>query len=284
MARVLQQHQRQQAHHLRLGLVEPQQQPPQPDRFLRQRDLGLTPRVTFVEDEIDHGGDGPHALSALNRTRRLEGHAGPGDPGLGAGNPLFHRRLTDQKRAGDLLHREAGNDPEGQGDLVAGLQVGVATDKQQPQDVIAIVAAVEPFDDLFLHVLQIRQRLLRRQVGQPRPLAHPVQGGVATDHDQPGGRIARRAILRPVGKSAQTGVLKRLLGDVEIAEIAQQSAYRLGPRGGDRRLDPGRIGHATLPPGRNSRIGRISYEPPGLARPRSRAISSASSRFPQSTT
>jgi hypothetical protein len=49
--------------------------------------------------------------------------------------------------------------------------------------------------------------------------------------------------------NAQACVLERLFRGIEIAEIAQQRAERLGPRRGRRRIDPGGIGHLGVLPG-----------------------------------
>src|SRR6202040_3327639 len=134
--------------------------------------------------------------------------------------------------------------------------------------------------------LLVRQRLLLAAAPDI------VDRDIAPDHDQPRRRIARRAVLRPAFQRAQAGVLEGFLGGIEVAEIAQQRADRLGTRRGQRRVDPGGVGHADmLPemfpemfPGVIMPTGRISYAPPGLAAARSRATSSASSRFLQSTT
>ena len=78
----------------------------------------------------------------------------------------------------------------------------------------------------------------------------------------------------------------RRLGQIEVAEIAQQRAKRLGTRRGQCGIDPGEIGHVLTLPGRNTLSGRISNAPPAelLARARSRAVSTASSSVEQSTT
>src|SRR5262249_20581535 len=86
----------------------------------------------------------------------------------------------------------------------------------------------------------------------------------------------------------QAGFLESLLGNVEIAEVAQQGGHGLRTRRGQRRVDPGEVvaglGHAPALPGQKFRSGRISYEPPGLARPSSLAVSSACSSEWQSIT
>ncbi|MHC2158259.1 hypothetical protein ACVL5V_000680 [Bradyrhizobium ottawaense] len=137
----------------------------------------------------------------------------------------------------------------------------MAADEHQPQDVVAVVRAVQPFGQRAFGVVEIGDRLvvLRQRLLLAGP-AHLVDGGIAADHDQPGRRIARRSVLRPGLERAQGGVLERLLGGVEITEITQQRADRLGARRGQRGLDPGGVGlaHVRFPPGRNTPTGRTS--------------------------
>ena len=134
----------------------------------------------------------------------------------------------------------------------------MAADEQQPQDVVAIVRAVEPLGKLLLGVVEVGDRVF---LGQRLLLLVPpdiVDRDVAADHDQPRRGIARRAVLRPALQRAQAGVLERLLGGVEIAEIAQQCADRLGTRRGQCAIDPGGVGHGCTLPGVKWPTGRIS--------------------------
>ena len=134
----------------------------------------------------------------------------------------------------------------------------MAADEQQPQDVVAVVRPVEPFGKLFLGVIEVGDRVF---FGQRLLLLAPpdiVDRDIAPDHDQPRRGIARRAVLRPALQRAEAGVLKRLLGGVEIAEIAQQRADRLGASRGQRGIDPGGVGHDGTLPGRSKPTGRIS--------------------------
>src|SRR5207302_8633441 len=62
---------------------------------------GLARRIALVEDEIDHCGDRRETLGALDRARRLEGHAGAGDACLRPCDALLHRALADQEGAGE---------------------------------------------------------------------------------------------------------------------------------------------------------------------------------------
>ena len=266
-ARLLQQHQRGQAHDLRLGGEEPQQQAAEPDRLLAQSAARLgrlrAGGIALVEHQINHRQHGADPLRPLHRAGSLEGHLGLGDARLGPGNSLFHGRLADQKGAGDLADAQARDDPQRQRDLLRRRQLRVATDEHQPQDVVSVVRPVQPVGHRSLHVVDVGDLILRRKRGLSAGLAHPVQRRVAADQDQPCGRIARRPLGRPGPQRPQAGLLIGLLGGVEVAEIAQQGADRLGTGRGQGGVDPGKVTHwaavsAENPPGRNKRKGRIS--------------------------
>ena len=184
-------------------------------------------------------------LRPLDRARRLEGQAGIADARLGAGDALLHRRLADQEGARDLLDREAADDAQRQRDLLRRRQLGMAAHEQQPQDVVAVLLAVEPVGELAFGVAQVGDRRLvgqRHLLGAP---AHVVHRRVAADEDQPRRGIARRAVLRPGLQRTQAGLLERLLGRIEIAEVAQQRPHCLGARGGQDRVDPAEVVHAA---------------------------------------
>ncbi len=127
----------------------------------------------------------------------------------------------------------------------------MAADEQQPQDVVAVVRAVETLGQLFLGVIEIGDRLVLGQRLLLLASSDVVDRDIAPDHDQPRRRIARRAVLRPALQRTEAGVLKRLLGGVEIAEIAQQRADRLGASRSQRGIDPGGVGHGCTLPGTN---------------------------------
>ena len=120
-------------------------------------------RIALVEDQVDHGGDGGEALGALHRARRLERHVGVGDARLGARDALLHRGFRDQEGARDLLDRQARDDAQRQRDLLRRRQVRMAADEQQPQDVVAVVRAVEPLGELLLGVVEIGDRVVLGQ-------------------------------------------------------------------------------------------------------------------------
>ena len=134
----------------------------------------------------------------------------------------------------------------------------MAADEQQAQYVIPVVRAVEPFRDIRLGVVEVGNLVFLRQRRLPGALAHRVDAAVAADEDQPGRRIARRTVLRPVLERPEAGILEGFLGCIEIAKIAQQGAHRLRTGGADRGTDPAEVVHAGTFAGLNNETGRIS--------------------------
>jgi hypothetical protein len=174
-AGVLQQHQGGQAHDLRLGGEQAQQQAGQPDGLVAERRAAgaLGRRIALVEHQVDHRRDGGEALGALLGARGFEGHVGVGDDPLGAGDPLLHGRFRDQEGAGDLPDREAGDDAQGERDLLGRRQVRMGADEQQPQDVVAVLRAVEPLGQRRLDVVEVGEDILGRQGGLAAHLRTP---------------------------------------------------------------------------------------------------------------
>ena len=143
---MLQPHQRKQPHDLRLGRAQPEQQPAEPDRLVRQQSAirNRAGGIAGVEYEVDHRRDCAQALRPLGSTGCLEREPGLGDARLGAGDALLHRRLADQEGARNLAYREARDDAQRQRDLLRVGQRLVAADEHQPQHVVAIMRSVEP--------------------------------------------------------------------------------------------------------------------------------------------
>ena len=158
----------------------------------------------------------------------------------------------------------------------------MAADEQQTQHVVAIAGIIEAFGEIGFGIVEIRYELIGRQGLALAAPARIVEGDIAADQDQPGSGIARRSVDRPVLEGAQAGFLIRLLGLIEIAEIAQQRANRLGPGGAQRGIDPIEIVHRPATPGLRLRTGRTSKAPDSLW-PIWRAVAMASSRVGQST-
>src|SRR5215472_958861 len=106
----------------------------------------------------------------------------------------------------------------------------MTTDEEQAQDVVAIMGIVEALGDLAFRVVEVGNLVLFRQFLLASLPTCPIEGDVAADKDEPGGRIARRSFLRPGLECAQARLLESLLGRVEVAEIAQERGNGARPR------------------------------------------------------
>ncbi len=145
-ARVMEQHQRQQAG--RLGLVghEAAQRAGEPDRLVAQ--LGADEvgapggRVPLVEQQIQHREDPAGALGQQMRGRDPIRDARAGDLALGAHEPLGHRRLRHQERPGDLRRGQPGQRAQGEGHPALQRQRRMTAGEDQPQPVVLDPALV----------------------------------------------------------------------------------------------------------------------------------------------
>ena len=81
---------------------------PEPDRLGRQ--VAAT-AVTLVEDEVDDRQHGREPVGQQRRRRHAKGNPGVADLPLRAHEPLRHRLLGDEERAGDLVCSEAAKRP-----------------------------------------------------------------------------------------------------------------------------------------------------------------------------
>jgi hypothetical protein len=232
--------------------------------------------VALGEDQIDHR---QHALDALVehvRRRRLVRNAGVADLLLGPHQALRHGLLADQERASHGLGGEAADRAQRQRDARLDVERRVAAGEDQPQHVVAerIGVLVGRCDLLRDRGLGLEVALLRAEQDLP---AQTVDRLVPSDIDQPGARISRNAFRRPLLDRRREGFLQRLLGELEIADEADQrreDATRLLPE------DPLDILRVVASVCRHPKTmtGRTSMEP-NLAEGTRAAIAIASSRF-----
>ena len=134
----------------------------------------------------------------------------------------------------------------------------MAAGEQEAQDVVAILAVVEPVGERRFRIVEIGERLVVRQRLLPLLAPFGVDRRIAPNHDQPSLRIARRPVFRPGFEGPEAGLLGRLLGGVEITEIAQKRCDQTGPRGGEDRAGISEVAHAASFPGSKPSSGRIS--------------------------
>ena len=107
--------------------------------------------------------------------------------------------------------------------------------------IVAIMRTVQPLDQRRLGIFDVGDHVVGRQLGVAAAPSRAVQRRIAPHQDQPGGGIARRSVARPGFERAQAGFLISLFGRVHVAEITQQRRNRLGPRGGQCAINPGRV-------------------------------------------
>ena len=108
-------------------------------------------------------------------------------------------------------------------------KVRMGADEEQAQDVVAVIPMIEPLGRRALLVLALWDPVFLGQRLMPRPPADVIERRVPPDEDQPSGRIARRAVLRPGLEGTERSLLVSILSHVEIAEIAQQRRNHLRP-------------------------------------------------------
>ena len=127
--------------------AQAEQEPRQTDGLVAQRDAHVGAAagrgVPLVEEDVEDGRYSRKALRALRRARRLEGNALRCDVLLGPCDPLLHRDVCHQERAGDLGHGEAANDAQGERNLLRRGKLRVAAHEEQAKEVVAIVRLVE---------------------------------------------------------------------------------------------------------------------------------------------
>ena len=201
--------------------------------------LARSRRVALVEDEIERGEHRGEAIGKLVVGRDDVRDAGAGDLALRADEPLLHRRLGGQERAGDFGRLQAAERAQRQGDPRLRRERRMAAGEDQPQPIVRDGAVV----DLVL-LAQGHERLeLAHLVLEPAGPPDPVDGLVAGRGRDPRAGVARQPALRPHLERDQEGVLDGLLGEVEVAEdaderrdrpsrlLAEQAVDGLGRRG-----------------------------------------------------
>ena len=219
----MQQHQREQSAHLGVLGHQPGEQLAEADRLVAQllahEAIALGRRVALVEDQVHDAKHAAQAVGQLLVGRHPVRDVRVRDLALRTDDPLAHRRLGDQERAGDLAGGQAAERSQRERDARGHVQRGVTTGEDQPQTVVDDRAVV------FHRRLGVEQR----QLGQP--LGAIPHGPVATqaiDGPPPGGGrdpragVGRHAVAAPLSDGGLEGVLHRVLGQLEVAGLPDQ--------------------------------------------------------------
>jgi hypothetical protein len=226
-ARVVDEHERQQARGLGVVGHELDEQAAEPDRLgaqlLAHEPIAGRRGVALVEDEVD---DGEHRGQAIGQVGVL-GHAVRDvcrcDLALGPHEALGHRRLGDEEAARDLGRRQAAERAQRQRDARLHGERRVTAGEDQAQAVVGDGALLRAPDVVLVAVE------LHEPVEDGQAVLQGALAAQAIDCLAPGGRrdpgsgVVRLAVARPRGQRDGEGVLERVLGELEVtAEMADQ--------------------------------------------------------------
>ena len=196
---------------------------------------------------------GVEPVRQVGARRHLIGNARVADLRLGAHDALGDGRRRAEEGVRDLLGREAADLAQRQATWASGGKAGwqqVKISRRRSSSTSSLVprrgvvrVGVEPLGEL-------PQR--RVEPGAP---AQAVDGLEAAGRDEPRAGIGGHAVARPLLDGGREGLVKRLLGQIEVAEEADQGgedAARLGAVDG---LD---LARAPAPPHRRSPASGLS--------------------------
>ena len=170
--------------------------------------------VAGVEDEVD---DAEHRDQPVGKdvvARHAERDAGVADLALRAHEPLRHRRFGHEERARDLVRLESAERPQRERDLRLDPERRVAAREHEAQALVG--------DRRVVHRLGVDRD---EQLGLARecPVAtDPVDGAVLRHRHEPARRVGGHTVARPALDRGRDRVLESVLGEVEVAEDADQ--------------------------------------------------------------
>ena len=224
-ASVVEEHQREEAHDLRLVGEQRPHDPGQADRLARElaahEDVARGRGVALVEDQVE---DLEHAAEPLRQERQIGDpvrDAGIADLPLRADEALGERRLRDEEGPGDLGRRQAAERPQGQRHATVQRQRRVAAGEDQPESVVGDVHLVLSGIGRDRGELRLDLGIALERPGllaQARASAEPVDGPVAGRRRDPRTGVVGHAPDRPRLERRHERLLDGLLGQVEVAE------------------------------------------------------------------
>ena len=217
-AGVVQQHHRQQAAYL--GVVREQlgQRAAQPARLRREL---VAAAVPLVEDQVDDREDGVEALAEQVVRWHAERDACRLDLALGPDEALRHRALRYEEGPGDLVRRQPAQRAEGERDLRLDRERGVAA---REDELDALVR-----EGRLVHLPWRGCGQQTELAGKGLLSADPIGGAVARRSHQPGARVFWYAVARPALGGDGERLLRGVLGEVEVAEDADQGGENAAP-------------------------------------------------------
>ena len=252
---------------MHLGLVGHQlgERAPEPDRLGREVAAAA---VALVEDQVDDREHRGEAVGEQVRRRHAERDPGGLDLALRAHEPLGHRRLGDEEGAGDLVGRQPAERPQRERDLGVERERRMAAGEEQLEPLVGDRRLVHLVLHGFRHVEQAGLR------GERAVAADAVDRAVARRGHEPGARVVGRPVARPALGGDRERLLGGFLGELEVAEEADQAGEDAAPL----------VAEDLLEDRYHSTTGRTSTAPPRRAAGMRAASSIAASRSSASKT
>ena len=179
--------------------------------------------VALVEDQVDDRQRRSQAIGQQVRRRHSERDARRGDLVLGPDQALGHRRLRHEERAGDLGGAEPAQGAQRQSHLGVERQRRMAAGEHELEPLVGDRRLVH---DVLHGLGLVEQGQLRGERAIP---ANAVDRAVARGRQQPRPRLRGRSLARPALGRDREGVLRGLLGELEVAEEADQAREHAAP-------------------------------------------------------
>ena len=245
--------------HLRLVGHQLGERAPEPQRLGRQLAAAA---VALVEDQVDDREHGREPVGQQVVGRDPERDPGGLDLALRPHQALGHRRLADEEGARDLAGGQAAERAQRQRDLRLRGERRVAAGEDELEPLVGEGRLVHGVLRRLGHLEQAGLR------GQRAVAADAIDGSVARGRHEPGARVVRDAVARPALRGDREGLLRGLLGEVEVAEEADQRGEDVAPP----------VAEGLFEVRYHSAIGRTSMAPPMLAAGIREASSIAASR------
>src|SRR5262245_39907342 len=226
-SRVVEQHECQQAHGLGLVWKERGQTARKAKGIgneVSPDELSVRGRqVTFVEQEVQDAENGVETWWERRAIRDLVRDAGARDLLLCPSHALSDRCFGDQECTRDFRDGETPKRAQSKCDLRLGRERGVATGEDQAE---LIVGNRRVLNIVLRTLSPLIQTECKRQLATPGfddpEVPKPVNRFASSGRRKPRAWGCRHAVLWPPLKSGHERVLKRILGEVEVAQESNQ--------------------------------------------------------------
>jgi len=176
-------------------------------------------RIALVEDQIDDREHRGEARAELFPMRDFEGHAFFAQGPFGADDPLGDGRLRHQESPGDLVGGQPAEEPQGERNACLWRKDRMAGNEDEAQQVVAHRIVHRGINIGLCGVLldfELVAELFMLALAQ-LAAAEEIDGAMLGRGHEPGAGLVRNPYLRPLLKRRNERVLRKLLGEADIA-------------------------------------------------------------------